>query len=83
MKLLSLAVIAIALSTTAALAQRAVPPRSPPLSKEALYIQCRNEIGRKYGQPGVQYSNGPKYRVFNYTFITLIDQCVASGGRVN
>jgi hypothetical protein len=57
--------------------------KSQPQSKEALYVKCSNEIGRKYGQPGIQYSNGPKYRVIPNTHLTVIDQCVASGGRVD
>jgi hypothetical protein len=57
--------------------------KSQPQSKEALYVKCSIEIGRKYGQPGIQYSNGPKVRVIPNTHLTLIDQCVASGGRVD
>ena len=52
-----------------------------PQSREALYVKCRNEIFRKHGQPGVQYSHGPRYRVLPYTADSWIDKCVASGGR--
>ena len=55
--------------------------KAQPQSKEALYVKCRNEIFRKYGQPGVQYSHGPRYRVLPYTADSWIDKCVASGGR--
>jgi hypothetical protein len=58
-------------------------PKSQAQPREALYLKCRSEIFRKYGQPGIQYSYGPKYRVLPYTAGSLIDQCVANGGRVN
>jgi hypothetical protein len=52
-------------------------------SKEALYVKCQNEVFRRYGQPGVQYHYGPRYRVLPITSLTQIDQCVANGGRVD
>jgi len=58
-------------------------PKSQAQSREALYVKCRSEIFRKYGQPGLQYRYGPKYRVLPYTVGSLIDQCVASGGSFN
>ena len=58
-------------------------PQSQPQSKEALYVKCRNAIFRKYGQPGVQYNHGPRYRVLPYTSVSQIDQCVANGGRAD
>ena len=57
--------------------------KAQPQSKEALYVKCRNAIFRKYGQPGVQYNHGPRYRVLPYTSVSQIDQCVANGGRVD
>jgi hypothetical protein len=57
--------------------------KAQPQSREALYVKCRNEIFRKYGQPGVQYNFGPRYRVLPYTSGSRIDQCVANGGRVD
>ena len=57
--------------------------KAQPESKEALYLKCRDTIFRKYGQPGVQYNFGPRYRVLPYTAGSWIDQCVASGGRVD
>ena len=60
-----------------------MPAKSQPQSKEALYVKCRDAIFRKYGQPGVQYNHGPRYRVLPYTSGSRIDQCVANGGRVD
>jgi hypothetical protein len=57
--------------------------KAQPQSKEALYLKCRDTIFRKYGQPGVQYNFGPRYRVLPYTAGSWIDHCVASGGRVD
>ena len=57
--------------------------KAQPQSKEALYMKCRDAIFRKYGQPGVQYNHGPRYRVLPYTSVSQIDQCVANGGRVD
>jgi len=57
--------------------------KAQPQSKEALYMKCRNEVFRKYGQPGVQYNFGPGYRVLPYTSGSRIDQCVANGGRLD
>jgi hypothetical protein len=57
--------------------------KAQPQSKEALYLKCRDTIFRKYGQPGVQYSHGPRYRVLPITSLTQVDQCVANGGRVD
>lgn len=57
--------------------------KAQPQSREALYVKCRNEIFRKYGQPGVQYNFGPRYRVLPYTAVSQIDQCVTSGGRAD
>jgi hypothetical protein len=79
MKLIFLAVVAIALSPTTALAQRAAQPQS----REALYMKCSREIAQKYGQPGIQYGTKSNYRIIPHTHLTLIDQCVANGGRVN
>src|SRR5262249_56720773 len=59
------------------------PAKAQPQSKEALYLKCRNAIFRKYGQPGVQYNHGPRYRVLPYTSVSQIDQCVANGGRAD
>lgn len=57
--------------------------KAQPQSKEALYLKCRDTIFRKYGQPGVQYNFGPRYRVLPYTAGSWIDHCVANGGRVD
>ena len=57
--------------------------KAQPQSKEALYLKCRDTIFRKYGQPGVQYNFGPRYRVLPYTAGSWIDHCVASGGRAD
>jgi len=57
--------------------------KAQPQSKEALYLKCRDTIFRKYGQPGVQYNFGPRYRVLPYTAGSWIDHCVADGGRVD
>ena len=57
--------------------------KAQPESKEALYLKCRDTIFRKYGQPGVQYNFGPRYRVLPYTAGSWIDHCVANGGRVD
>ena len=59
MKLILLAVIAIALSATTALAQRAAQPQS----REALYMKCSREMAQKYGQPGIQYGTKSNYRI--------------------
>jgi hypothetical protein len=83
MKLFFLTVIAIALSATTALAQRAVQPRSQPQSREALYVQCSREMPQKYGQPGIQYGTKPNYRIIPFTHWKVIDQCVAKGARLN
>jgi hypothetical protein len=56
--------------------------KSQTQSKEALYVKCREEIFRKYGQPGVQYG----FRGTASSHIhpaPRIDQCVANGGRVD
>ena len=79
MKLILLAVIAIALSATTALAQRAAQPQS----REALYMKCSREMAQKYGQPGIQYGTKSNYRIIPNTHFTVIDQCVANGGRLN
>ena len=52
-------------------------------SREELYSKCLHEVFRKYGQPGVQYSYGARYRVLPITSIAQVDQCVANGGRVD
>jgi hypothetical protein len=86
MKLILLAVIAIALSATTALAQRAAQPQSraaQPQSREALYMKCSREMAQKYGQPGIQYGTKSNYRIIPNTHFTVIDQCVANGGRLN
>jgi hypothetical protein len=57
--------------------------KAQPQSKEALYLKCRDTIFRKYGQPGVQYNFGPRYRMLPYTAGSWIDHCVANGGRVD
>jgi hypothetical protein len=57
--------------------------KAQPQSREALYLQCRKAIFRKYGQPGAVYSIGPRYLVLPYTSGSRIDQCVANGGRVD
>jgi hypothetical protein len=79
MKLIFLAVVAIALSATTALAQRAAQPQS----REALYMKCSREVAQKYGQPGIQYGTKSNYRIIPHTHLTVIDQCVANGGRLN
>ena len=79
MKLILFAVIAIALSATTALAQRAAQPQS----REALYMKCSREMAQKYGQPGIQYGTKSNYRIIPNTHFTVIDQCVANGGRLN
>jgi hypothetical protein len=56
--------------------------KSQPQSREVLYLQCSREMGQKYGQPGIQYGK-PNYRIIPYTHWTVIDQCVANGGRLN
>jgi len=51
---------------------------------EDLYRKCRRETFRRYGQPAIQYSGGrPGYRRLQYQFLTVMDQCVANGGRMN
>lgn len=57
--------------------------KAQPQSREALYLKCRKAIFRKYGQPGAVYSIGPRYLVLPYTSGSLIDQCVANGGRLD
>src|SRR5262249_55993353 len=52
--------------------------KAQPESKEALYLKCRDTIFRKYGQPGVQYNFGPRYRVLPYTPATRIDHSLAN-----
>jgi hypothetical protein len=79
MKLIFLAVVAISLSATTALAQRAAKPQS----REALYMKCSREMAQKYGQPGIQYGTKSNYRIIPNTHFTVIDQCVANGGRLN
>jgi hypothetical protein len=54
-----------------------------PQSREALYLKCSREVAQRYGQPGIQYSTKSNYRVIPHTHITIVDQCVANGGRVN
>jgi hypothetical protein len=80
MKLIFLAVTAIALSATTALAQKRA---AQPQSREALYMKCSREMAQKYGQPGIQYGTKPNYRIIPNTHFTVIDQCVANGGRLN
>jgi hypothetical protein len=57
--------------------------KSQPQSREVLYLQCSREMAQKYGQPGAQYGTKPNYRIIPYTHWTVIDQCVANGGRLN
>jgi hypothetical protein len=52
-------------------------------SREELYAKCAQAVFRKYGQPGVQYSYGARYRVLPITSVAQVDQCVANGGRVD
>jgi hypothetical protein len=49
-------------------------------SREALYLKCRNEVFRKYGQPGEQYGAPKGYLALPYTSDSMIDQCIANGG---
>jgi hypothetical protein len=57
--------------------------RSQSQSREELYSKCAQAVFRKYGQPGVQYNAGERYRVLPITSIAQVDQCVANGGRVD
>jgi hypothetical protein len=57
--------------------------KSQPPSREALYLQCSREMAQKYGQPGIMYGTKPNYRIIPNTHLTVIDQCVANGGRLN
>jgi hypothetical protein len=57
--------------------------KSQPQSREVLYLQCSREMAQKYGQPGIIYGTKPNYRIIPYTHGTVIDQCVANGGRLN
>jgi hypothetical protein len=49
-------------------------------SREALYLKCRNEVFRKYGQPGEQYGAPKGYLALPYTSDSMIDQCIANRG---
>ena len=35
------------------------------------------------GLPGIQYGTKPNYPIIPYTHWTVIDQCVANGGRLD
>ena len=58
-------------------------PKPQAQSREALYFKCRQELFRKYGQPGEQYGAPKGYRALPYTADSMIDQCIANSGRAN
>jgi hypothetical protein len=49
-------------------------------SREALYMKCRNEVFRKYGSRENR-DGRRKLVMLSHVATSVIDQCVANGGR--